>query len=157
MSKIDWKKVAASPGYRSLKAAYQRELDKIDKERQRGHRPMRDKAEFLARFNWIICRAKHYSHRLNKPIEDVLNEWENRRSGWWFGYYGNNIARIHSNSLKPMGINGTRKACKNYYGKSSVSVRDRIRNFIRYNTPKRTKKARWPKYQHRLAKRNRNL
>lgn len=74
---IDWKHVASTPGYRSLKAAYVADI-------QRG---WRSKAKSLRLFNWVINRARHYAHVQQRPIEDVLNEWEERRNQWWVGYY----------------------------------------------------------------------
>lgn len=83
--KIDWKALAQSPGYRSLKAAYIKDVQEAAKRA----RPMRDKAEFLRLFTWVINRAQHYAIRQGRPIEEVLNAWETRRNGsWWLNAYG---------------------------------------------------------------------
>ena len=85
--KIDWKAVAQSPGYKSLKAAYIRDVQASEKTRARGHRPLRDKQEFLKLFQWVIGRAQHYAVRTGKPIEQILNEWETKRNYWWLNFY----------------------------------------------------------------------
>ena len=81
--KIDWKAVAQSPGYRSLKAAYTHDTQKAGQHT----RPMRDKAEFYSKFQWVIGRAKHYAERQGRSLEDVLNDWEAKRNYWWLNYY----------------------------------------------------------------------
>ncbi len=80
---INWKYLATTPGYRSLKAAYIHDVKKSAK----SDRPLRGKIEFLKLFNWVICRAKHYSYRMQIPIEQVLNNWEKDRTYWWLNYY----------------------------------------------------------------------
>jgi hypothetical protein len=85
--KIDWKKVAASPGYKSLKAAYIKDVQGNQRWVRKGVRPMRDKAEFLRHFRWVISRAMYYAHRYNRPIEAVLWSWESDRTYWWLNYY----------------------------------------------------------------------
>jgi hypothetical protein len=105
---INWKEVSRSPGYRSLKAAYIYDVQYSEKRKQKGFHPMREKAEFRKLFNWIIQRAVHY--HLNSPLSliAILNKWETERGrSWWFGYYQNSRQpKIHSNSLKSMGVNG---------------------------------------------------
>ena len=85
--KIDWKAVAQSPGYKSLKKAYIRDVHKAGQTRAKGHRPMRDKEEFLKLFQWVIGRAQHYAIRQSRTVEDVLNEWESERNYRWLNYY----------------------------------------------------------------------
>lgn len=80
---IDWKHLATTPGYRSLKAAYIHDVERSARERF----PMRDKDVFLRKFRWVIGRAQHYAHILNVPIEEVLNRWEENRTYWWLNYY----------------------------------------------------------------------
>ncbi|WP_027855545.1 hypothetical protein [Marinobacterium litorale] len=84
---INWKELAQTEGYKSLKAAYIRDVQKAGEIQAKGHRPMRDKAEFLKLFRWVIDRAKHYAIRKGVPIEDVLNFWESKRGYWWLNYY----------------------------------------------------------------------
>ena len=80
---IDWKSLANSTGYKSLKAAYIRDVHEAG---QRSS-PMRDKQEFLRHFNWVINRAKHYAVRTDTTVEEVLDGWEEKRSYWWLNYY----------------------------------------------------------------------
>lgn len=80
--KVDWKQVASSPGYKSLKAALIRDIGG-----NRRNMSGRSKKEMYTRFKWIIARAQHYAHVQNRPLSGVLNEWEDKRSSWWFGHY----------------------------------------------------------------------
>lgn len=75
---VDWKKVALSPGYMSLKAAYMCDIEKN----------WRGKHESLKRFNWVINRAKHYAYHQGVTLDVVLDSWERRRDCWWVNYYG---------------------------------------------------------------------
>ena len=85
---IDWKKVAASPGYKSLKAAYIHDVQESERYRARlGRKPMREKEEFLRKFKWVIGRAMYYAHKYNRPIEAILWSWESDRNYWWLNYY----------------------------------------------------------------------
>lgn len=101
--KINWKSFATSSGYKSLKTAYIHDVKKASE----AHSPMRDKQEFLRKFRWVIDRAKHYAQRLNKPIEEVLNEWESKRNYWWINYYQEcsqpKILSNKAHNVKPMG------------------------------------------------------
>lgn len=84
---INWKEVSKSPGYISLKATLTKDLQSNNRDKQRNRRPLRDNPELIKHFNWIIARAIHYSHWLQKPLQDVLNEWESKRNYFWLGYY----------------------------------------------------------------------
>ena len=83
---INWKHLATTPGYVSLKAAYIRDVKKATESK---YQSMRNKAEFLRLFNWVICRAKYYAHRENVTLEIILNRWEADRDYWWLNYYQN--------------------------------------------------------------------
>ena len=86
--KIDWKKVAASSGYKSLKAAYIKDVQAATRFAIRyGRKPMREKAELMSHFKWVIGRAIHYAHGHNRSIEAVLWTWESDRKCWWLNYY----------------------------------------------------------------------
>lgn len=94
--KIDWKYVATTPGYKSLKAAYIKDARNAAKQEH----PMRKKEVFLELFNWVICRAKHYAHKLDVPIDHILNKWEKDRTYWWLNYYQpGKQSKLHSKSL----------------------------------------------------------
>jgi hypothetical protein len=101
--KINWKHLATTPGYRSLKAAYIRDVQKAT----RSARPMRDKTEFLKKFIWVIGRAKHYAQHFEVPIAIILNEWESKRNYWWLNYYQEcNQPKFHTHNRytrKPRG------------------------------------------------------
>jgi hypothetical protein len=85
---INWKHVATTPGYKSLKAAYIKDVQEAEWYRIKfKQKPMREKAEFLKKFKWVIGRAMHYAHTYNRPIEDILWSWESDRKGWWLNYY----------------------------------------------------------------------
>lgn len=110
-----WKHLATTTGYKSLKAAYVHDLQEAAKR----ERPLRGKAEFLRKLQWVINRAKHYAYHTGKSIESILNEWEAKRSYWWLNYYQEcNQPKFHSGAWKPMKIKGTRK----YYKKLHVIV-----------------------------------
>ena len=81
--KIDWKYIATTPGYKSLKAAYIKDV----MGNQRYERPMRNKAEFLRHFKWVIGRALHYAHIFGLPLDFILDSWEDNRTYWWLNYY----------------------------------------------------------------------
>ena len=109
---IDWKHLATTTGYKSLKVAYVNDVQKAAKQKH----PMRRKSEFLHKFQWVINRAKHYAHNTGKSIDIILNEWEEKRDYWWLNYYQDcRQPKFHSNSKKPMGINGIRKHYKETY------------------------------------------
>ncbi|RLC02967.1 MAG: hypothetical protein DRH90_12485 [Deltaproteobacteria bacterium] len=88
---INWKKVAASPGYKSLKAACIKNIkEDQDIALRHGGSPFRSKAELRRLFVWVIGRATHYAYKQDRPIEDILWAWESDRGNqWWFGYYSN--------------------------------------------------------------------
>jgi len=77
--KIDWKHLATTPGYRSLKAAYIHDTV--------SGRSFSSKQSLYKHFTWVINRAKNYSHATGRSIEDVLNVWENDRTYSWDNYY----------------------------------------------------------------------
>lgn len=109
---IDWKKVSQCPGYKSLKAAYIKDAMAAGQHPN----PMRKKPELYRHFQFAINRAKHYAHHLNCSIEDVLNDWEEKRDCWWLGYYtAHHRRKFHSDSIKPQGKAGLRKYYKRAY------------------------------------------
>ena len=96
--KIDWKHLAATPGYMSLKKAYIKDVLE-----NKGCSKAR-KAEALRKFNWVIGRAKHYASKQGTEVWEVLNKWEAARTYWWVNYYHTNRAemcRLHSSNLRP--------------------------------------------------------
>ena len=102
--KIDWKYVATTEGYKSLKAAYAHDVYKKN----------RSKKELREHFKWVIGRAIHYAHHENTTIDNILDNWEAKRTMWWFGYYQDGRQSKHTSGvLCRMGINGIRKLYKN--------------------------------------------
>ena len=146
---IDWKYLSTTPGYKSLKKAYVDDLIKNT----------RSKKELLELFNWVICRAKHYSYYLSKPIEEVLNDWESKRTYWWLNYYQPcKQHKLSPNPVKPLGINGFRKYYKKNY--SDQTAKDLICTKICKIQKENSTKSpnRWStekkKYQKRICKKN---
>jgi len=100
--KINWKYVAQTKGYKSLKLAY-------IKDARRPHYCLRKKEELLITFNWIICRAKYHAQYENVSIDTILDRWETERKLWWLSHYTKYAARTkkHTSSvLYSIGIKG---------------------------------------------------
>ena len=99
---IDWKHLATTPGYISLKAAYIRDVQRNG-----------NKARYLRKFNWVIGRAQHYALKHNVSIETILNQWEEERKYWWLNYYQDcNQPKLHSSRLQPKNYNRPLKSKK---------------------------------------------
>lgn len=152
--KIDWKTVAGSPGYKSMKAAVAKEAAT-----SAGYGRKRDK-RYEETFRFAINRAKHYAHRLNKPIEEVLNEWESKRKYCFLNYYQScNFPKFHSNNCKPMKLRGTKKYYKRENWLDPKRKRERIFQMIQwYQRQESTKdKKRWDNERKRRARFRRSL
>jgi hypothetical protein len=143
--KINWKHLATTKGYRSLKAAYQSDLEK----------KYRNKEELLKKFNWVIGRAKHYSNKSGIPISDILDAWETGRDYWWLNYYQDcNQPKLHSNSLKPLGLQGIKKYYKRNNSFESKFTRLRVLQYHKEH-PKlisNKTKPRWPTCKKKVHK-----
>ena len=136
---IDWKHLATTEGYKSLKATYVKAVQDAAK---RQH-PLRGKAELLRQFQWVINRAKHYAQHTGKSMEVILNEWEEGRTYCWLNYYQDcSQPKFHSSSISRMGVKGTRKQYKESYSHDPVRGSMRIREFMARENPKKTK-PRW--------------
>lgn len=139
---IDWKKVCQSPGYKSLKAAYVRDVQESERHKARfKNKPMREKKEFLRKFRWVICRATHYAAKTGSPIEEILNKWESERSCcWWLNYYQNGQQpKLHGNNLKPLGVNGYKKTLRRQ-GRADKGLTMR---FIKFSNKSKKQPPRW--------------
>lgn len=147
--KIDWKHLATTPGYQSLKAAYIKDVQDAEATRRRGHRPMRDKNIFLTLFNWVINRAKHHAYHRGVEIHVILDEWEKSRNGsWWLNHYGdyaNRQGKLHNSpSIKLMKIETYYKKKSNYTVEYIKSELKRIKRNKAIEKRKQSgKKARW--------------
>ena len=86
-TKLNWKVIAASEGYKSLKAAYVRDVQDAQKQIRLGRTPHRTKKTFRQRFTQAIGFAMKYSNKWGIPIEEVLLHWETIRGGWWLNFY----------------------------------------------------------------------
>lgn len=143
--KTDWKVVAQSPGYQSLKQSYQ--------QTQKYSARFKDNSSELTRqtkqFHWIIYRAKHYAYHLNTSIEDVLNGWEANRTYNWRSYYSDHrFPKLGKTALtvKPMQmLNYFRK--DPYYKNHPKSKKERVFKEIlkqqRQDSKRVGDKARW--------------
>lgn len=129
---IDWKYLATTTGYKSLKAVYIKNVQDAAKRQ----RPIRDKAEYLRQFQWVINRAKHYSYHTGESIETILNEWEEKRTYCWLNYYQDcGKPRFHSKSMRPVGL----RYAKRHHTKQSLS--DKMIRIAKENSTKT--KPRW--------------
>ena len=99
--RLDWKKISRSKGYTSLKAAYVRDVQELQKRNRRGHHPTRGKEEYRGYFKKAIGLAMRYSNKFDMEIEEVLNIWENYRDCWWLSFYqeSNNLDRMLKKNL----------------------------------------------------------
>jgi len=104
--KINWKALAATDGYKSLKAAYMRY--------KKSRNTFRSKQELYTHFRWVIGRAIHYSHFQNRRVEDVLNGWETKRTYCWINFYQEcNQPRLDKKFSKhPHTLRGTIRSIK---------------------------------------------
>lgn len=156
--KIDWKFIATTPGYMSLKAAYIEDVQEAEKRKQKFGHAGRDKETFLKLFHWVICRAKHYALHENVTIDVILNRWEAERLGskyvtWWLNAYGDYKGKgriiTGNNNNKVMTIKGFRASLKkdNWYVNDPIGKRARVLNFImqgqKENSKRKDKKKRW--------------
>lgn len=152
--KIDWKHVSQSPGYKSLKAAYIRDVTDAGKRKN----PMRDKAEFLKHFNWVINRAKHYAHKKGVTIDVILNKWEEDRSYWWLNYYQESKQPKLGNAPQlPYSFRRLKAEYKRSFRHSKTRAKHRICDHIkRLQREASTKSpARWPNHRKKYAARRR--
>lgn len=143
--KINWKKVAASKGYKSLKAAYEKDVQDAHRTIDKGSRPMRNKETFRKHFQWVIERAKHYANHYGVPLEYILYKWEEERDYWWLNFYQDSRQpKFHSNSKKYQGLRGYKKYIKQRIKNGSLS-KDEARKMLQKNLPlyNKSEKKRW--------------
>lgn len=133
--KIDWKHLASTAGYKSLMKSVTRDVQDANKQRQRGHRPMRDKEEFMKNFRWVINRAIHYSHHTGRPIHEILNDWESKRDYWWLNYYKEGRQpKLNIKPCEPMGIRGYRNYLKRQrWGRNQAERNARVLRHIQFS------------------------
>lgn len=147
--KIDWKQLSQSAGYKSLKAAYIRDVQEAAKKKN----PMRKKEEFLKLFRWVMARAQHYAVRQGCSVEVVLNTWEANRDYWWLNYYQEGkkpkLPSGKSRNVQPQ--KATTYYRKQYTGRmyTRADLLNRLRDLRnlearRFRQHVLKKKARWP-------------
>lgn len=94
-SKIDWKKIAKSPGYKSLKAAYIKDAQSDHARVRKGFCSFRGKPELRRYFKKAIGLAMKYAHKNGENFEIFLNRCEQKRNYNWLNYYQNHeISRV---------------------------------------------------------------
>lgn len=104
--KAYWKYLIQTAGYKSLKSTYIKTV-------QDKWATDRSKKEAYTHFQWIIGRAKHYAHHTGKPIGQILNEWEHKRTYCWKNFYQDyNQPKFHSKSVKRKQRKGITKKTK---------------------------------------------
>ena len=109
MTKINWKQLAQTEGYKSLKRAAILQKD-------------------YKTFNWAINRAKHYSYYENRRMEEILLCWENLRTQFSYTYldtfYNNNkLPRLDKTKRKEYIRPKRRKIMKREKSKLRWSIR----------------------------------
>ncbi len=58
------------------------------------------KCEYCDKFRWVIDRARNYSEKLNIPVEEIIQSWEEDRSYWYLNYYQEcNQPEINANNV----------------------------------------------------------
>lgn len=108
--KINWKEVAQSPGYKSLKQAVIDEHNRGAMFKRRGCSNYGHGNRYQEKFKFAISRATHYAYKRGVPLEVILNEWEEKRTYNFMNYYGDtNFPKLHLNALEPVGIRGVIK------------------------------------------------
>ncbi len=154
MQNINWKHLASTTGYKSLKAAMIVDIQDANKSRQRGYRPMRDKAEFYIQFRKIIRHATRYANFHEVPVHEVLDKWEEQRGQWWMNYPGLQQQATKLEKSKPWGLNALRKYWKTFGHNEASFARQRVMKHIQEEQMKvSTKgKARWSNEKKAAAK-----
>ncbi len=157
--KIDWKHLCRTPGYLSLKKAV---VDNFNV------RKYRDKKTTYQMFYATINRAKHYAHKLNKPLEEVLNEWEEERIGAKYServiqFYPGHHKDTHRlpklnkapnvKPQKPINYYKTDRWYKDDPVRKKAAVLRVIKNEQNQQSKRKGKKARWNKDRKDTAKR----
>jgi hypothetical protein len=156
--KIDWKHLCTTPGYISLKKAVVENIT-------RRHR---NKTETYQMFYTTINRAKHYAYHLNKSLEQVLNEWEEKRLGakhheWVIQFYPGHYSDRHRLPKLTKAPNVKSQNPLNYYKKDRWYKNDPVRKkaaLLRHimetqqrQSKRKGKKARWTEHKKDFVKR----
>lgn len=110
---LNWKEIAGSHGYKSLKKAVLLDCEEGQNCFNTGgcnhefyrtvpqdnpglikmgfltatRRVSKCQHEYCSKFKWIIDRAKHYAKHTGQSVGAILTEWENGRRYWYMNYY----------------------------------------------------------------------
>lgn len=161
--KIDWKHLATTSGYKRLKEALITDIQEAEQYKKRTGRYFRSPAEYYQHFNFAICRAKHYAHRDNRELHEVLTEWEDMRSYSWINYYQRSNFRKISGATQPktMGTRGTIAYYKKHHkAKSrflSKMVIKTLHDAAIKKRKKLIKKPRWSSLYKKAHRRNKSV
>lgn len=124
--KIDWKALAKTEGYISLKEAYAVSL--LREFRWRTNYPA-EKRQLHRKFMQAIGKVKSEASILGISMKVVINSWELQRAKekhGWDSFYGPHHRKIsNSGVLKPLGIRGLKKHYKRM-NNDPARIRDRI-------------------------------
>ena len=147
--KINWKEVAKSVAYKSMKAYVAKQANKRFSNDER----------YQKAFDFAINRAKQHIYVAcwlddNDYTYDLiykLDEWERKRKQSFLSYYSNhNLPKKTSGVLKPVGIRGRLKYYKNdSWYKNTHRAAEEVTIHLKN---KRTKKARWSNERKARAK-----
>lgn len=86
---INWKEVSKCPGYKSLKAAYIKDVQKDNKRLcRRGYYP-RGKDRLYGEFKRVIWLIMKFANKNNMTFVDAINQLESKRTYRWVNYYYN--------------------------------------------------------------------
>lgn len=136
--KVDWKYIAGTPGYVSLKVAYENSAMKADAFR---------KDALYKQFQWVINRAKHYAHYRGLNLDEVLDQWEVRRNYYWCNYYqDSNFPRLDVPDVKrgPLTLNKIRRIAKAGYRDPKLRQMYVFRTYMKMQREQSTKSPyRW--------------
>ncbi len=158
--KIDWKVVAQSPGYKSLKATMIRAIQRNNKEIQKwpNRRPMRSKDAFKKHFNWVISRAIQNANYRKVTLDVVLNEWESKRDYCWLNFYQESRQpKLFDpiNKKKPIGIRTYAKK-DIWYKDNPIKKKAFVFKHLMWEQKQKSKrkdgKARWTKQRKNYQK-----
>jgi hypothetical protein len=74
--------------------------------------------DYCGKYKWVLERAKHYSEKTGKTVEEIMESWENDRGYWYMNYYQDcNQPLINSESV--IEYDSWISALKEKYGEDS--------------------------------------
>lgn len=141
--KIDWKHLASTPGYRSLKAS----MIKTIKRDNRFSCSQANKVKTHLKFLKVIGRLQHLAHKQGVSMEYLLNFHESERGTHhsWDSYYSDFHLPKLGRPKNHWGINGIRRDAKRWNHLTPQDVKHRVCAHIQQEQKKASKKLkpRW--------------